>query len=249
MLKRIQDNSIDLVVTDPPYKIIAGGVTIIEKKNETSGIFQKRVVSDGTNCSNRWIKKDLNAVPSAIKSGKMFKYNDIKFIEWLPEVYRVMKEGTHAYIMTNDRNMQELLNSAEKAKFKLVNILVWKKNNATPNKYYMKNTEFTILFRKGKARSINDMGSKQCIEIPNIIGNKVHPTEKPISLMEYYIKNSSDINNIVLDPFMGSGTTGIAAKNLNRQFIGIEIDRDIFNIAQNRINHVEEETFEQLALI
>ena len=72
-------------------------------------------------------------------------------------------------------------------------------------------------------------------QINNIIGNKQHPTEKPIELMKLYIENSSNQNDTVLDPFMGSGSTGVACKNINRNFIGIELDENYFNIAKKRI--------------
>ena len=62
-----------------------------------------------------------------------------------------------------------------------------------------------------------------------------HPTIKPLELLEKFIKNSSHAGDIILDPFMGSGTTGVACKKLNRDFIGIEIDKDYFEIAKNRI--------------
>ncbi len=69
----------------------------------------------------------------------------------------------------------------------------------------------------------------------NILRNKEHPTEKPIELMKLYIENSSNENDTVLDPFMGSGSTGVACKNTNRNFIGIELDENYFNIAKKRI--------------
>jgi site-specific DNA-methyltransferase (adenine-specific) len=130
-----------------------------------------------------------------------------------------------------------MLNVCTDNKFKLVNILVWKKDNCTPNKYYMKNTEFILLFRKGSARNINNMGSKQCIEIKNIIGNKIHPTEKPLDLMKIFIENSSNENDTVLDPFVGSGTTPTAAINTNRKYIGFELDEKYYNIASDRIKN------------
>ncbi len=222
-MKQIPDNSIDLVVTDPPYKIISGGVTKIPTGNEPSGIFNRREK-----------RKDWS---DNARSGKLFNHNDIKFSEWLPEVFRVLKGKTHFYVMCNDRNMQEMLNECEKVGFKLVNILVWKKNNCTPNRYYMKNSEFIILFRKGGAKTINKSGSKQCMDIPNIIGNKQHPTEKPIELMKILIENSSQENEIVLDPFMGAGSTALACKESNRQFIGFELDKYYCDIANKRINN------------
>ena len=107
-MKEISENSIDLVVTDCPYKLVSGGVTIEERKDECKGIFRRRAISDGSSCSNKWIKKDLDDVPCAARSGKMFKHNDITFPEWLPDVYRILKYGSHCYIMINGRNLKEL---------------------------------------------------------------------------------------------------------------------------------------------
>ena len=68
--------------------------------------------------------------------------------------------------------------------------------------------------------------------------NKVHPTQKPVALLEYFIRTYTDENNCVLDFTMGSGSTGVACKNANRDFIGIEIDKDYFNIAKERIESI-----------
>ena len=242
IMKDIPTESIDLVVTDCPYKIIAGGVTIEQRKDELSGVLRKRAISDGTNCSNKWIKKDLDDVPCAVRSGKMFKHNDIAFSEWLPEIFRVLKKRTHCYIMINGRNIKELQTEAEKVGFKFVNLLAWRKNNKTPNKYYMQQLEFILLLRKGKARNINNMGTSNCLDIPNIIGKKNHPTQKPVELMKVFIENSSNEGNTVLDPFMGSGSTGVACVNTGRKFIGIEMDKQYFDIAEVRINKLKKES-------
>ena len=173
------------------------------------------------------------------KNGKLFKHNDIKFEDWLPKVYRVLKQGTHCYIMINPRNLTELQTKAEKIGFKFQNILIWAKNNSTPNKYYLNSYEMILMLRKGKAKNINHMGTKNVLQIRKIIGNKKHPTEKPVELMEILIDNSTRGGDVILDPFMGSGTTGVACKNLNRDFIGIEIDEKYFKIAEERINEVD----------
>lgn len=228
VLASIGNNTVDLVVTDPPYKIISGGVRKTKSGDDPSGIFNRR---HEDNKRTDWVNE--------VRTGKMFKNNTIKFGDWVSEVFRVLKDGTHCYVMVNDRNMQEMLNEGTKAGFKLVNILVWKKNNCTPNKYYMKNSEFIILFRKGKARSINNMGSKQVIEINNIIGNKIHPTEKPVELIEHLIGNSSNEGDLVLDPFLGGGSAAVASQNLNRRFIGIELDDKYFDIAKSRLKQEE----------
>ncbi|MEK2090336.1 site-specific DNA-methyltransferase [Vibrio parahaemolyticus] len=212
-MSKMADESVDLVVTDPPYKISSGGKG---KGNQPKGM--------------------LNNDDKNVRSGSLFKHNEIKFGEWLPEVYRVLKEGSHAYFMTNAKNLNDLMNEALKAGFHFHNLLTWKKNNATPNRWYMQNSEFILFFRKGKAKSINDCGTKTVIEVDNIIGNKVHPTEKPVELMEILISNSSNGNDVIFDPFAGSGATLEAAKNLNRNAIGIELDEEYFDVASKRLN-------------
>ena len=81
------------------------------------------------------------------------------------------------------------------------------------------------------------MGTSNILRIPNIIGNKLHPTEKPIELMKVLISNSSEQNDVVLDPFMGAGSCGVACKELRRDFIGIEIDKKYFDVAKERIDN------------
>ena len=218
IMKQMKDESIDCVVTDCPYHIVSGGCTNIPRKDEPSGIFNRRNAFTQNNA----------------KTGKLFDNNDIKFSEWLPDLYRILKKGTHCYIMINARNLKELQTEAEKVGFKFQNILIWNKGNATPNRYYLNAYEMILMLRKGNARNINDMGTKNILEIKNIRG-KQHPTEKPVELMEILIKNSTNDYDVVLDPFMGVGSTGIACKNLNRNFIGIEIDEKYYDIARNRL--------------
>lgn len=219
IMKDIPDNSIDLVVTDCPYHIVSGGCTNIPRKDEPSGIFNRR---------NTFTQKNA-------KSGKLFDNNDIKFKDWLPDVYRVLKDGTHCYIMINARNLKELQQEAENVGFKFQNIIIWNKGNATPNRYYLNSYEMILMLRKGKAKNINNMGCKNIVDIKNIRGNKLHPTEKPVELNELFIKNSSEQGDTILDPFMGVGSCGLACKNTNRNFVGIELDEKYFNIAKERI--------------
>ena len=77
------------------------------------------------------------------------------------------------------------------------------------------------------------------MRIPNILGNKKHPTEKPVELLKVLIENSSNEGDIVMDCFMGSGSTGIACINTNRKFVGIEIDKKYYDIAVERIQEIE----------
>lgn len=99
----------------------------------------------------------------------------------------------------------------------------------------MNSYELVLMLRKGKARKINHMGTKNILKIPNIKGNKLHPTEKPVELMKILIENSSNENAIILDPFFGSGSTAVACIESNRKFVGCEIDKKYYEIAKNRI--------------
>jgi site-specific DNA-methyltransferase (adenine-specific) len=223
--KLIPDKSIDLVVTDPPYKIVQGGcsnkaVTI----NACGGILNKH---EGDNIE-------------LVKKGKIFEHNEIGFREWLPEIYRVLKDQSHCYIMINGRNLSELQLVAEKAGFKYHNIIAWDKGNATPNKWYMQRLEFILFLRKGKAKNINNMGTTTLLQVPNIKkGTKLHPTQKPIELMKILIENSSNENDIVLDPFMGVGSTALAALKTNRKYIGFELSEEYCKIANERISKTQ----------
>lgn len=210
-MKLLEDNSVDLVVTDPPYKTITGG-----NSNGKNSIRPKGML-DG----NR----------------KLFKHqNNIKISDWIGELYRILKDETHCYIFTNSLNLKDMLNESEKVGFKLHNILVWEKNNCTPSQYYMKNCEYVLFLRKGKAKWINDIGgSKTVHKFNNVIGNKLHPTQKPVDLLEFYINNSSKEGEIVLDPFMGSGSTAVACINTNRNYIGFEVDEEYINVINERI--------------
>jgi site-specific DNA-methyltransferase (adenine-specific) len=219
-MKGIPDNSIDLVITDPPYKLnkTTGGLSITKFNEKWQGNLK---ASD----------KNANIM------------NDIKFSDWLPDVYRVLKENSHCYIWINDKNLSDLQNEAEKVGFRLHNILVWKKNNCTPNKWYMKNCEFILFLHKGKSFPIHNLGDAQFFDCQNINGkDKLHPTQKPIDYLERLIINSSNENEIVFDPFMGSGTTAVACINTNRNFIGFELDPTYCEIAKDRILHIDKIT-------
>lgn len=221
LMGELDRNSVDLVVTDCPYKIVSGGCTTQPRDDEPSGIFNRRAK----------LTKD-NA-----KSGKLFDCNDIEFEKWLPGIYKVLKPNSHCYIMVNSRNLSKLQQAAEDVGFKFQNLLVWDKGNVTPNRYYMQGCEYILMLRKGKAKNINNMGTSNVLRVPNIIGKKVHPTEKPVDLMKILIENSSNEGDLVLDPFMGSGSTGVACINTNRKFIGFELDEKYFEIAKERIEH------------
>lgn len=217
VMKDIPDESIDLIVTDPPYKITARG-----NGGNSGGMFQKKEVNNG----------------------KVFKNNDIDISDWINEVYRVLKPQSHCYIMTNNKNIFHYLDVINnKSDFNYIKNLIWVKDNKIMGQTYMSQFEYIIMLRKGSHKRINNCGTSDIINIPNkklkgIDGKTIHDTEKPVDLMKILIENSTDENQIILDPFMGIGSTGVACLNTNRNFIGIELDNTYFDIAKDRIENI-----------
>ena len=215
LMKDIPDGSIDLIVTDPPYKLTSRG---------------------GSGTMGGYWKEEK------AKKGIIFDNNSISCKEYLPEFYRILKDKTILYLMCNNTNLQEMINVATQSGFKFVKSLIWEKGNKICGRYYMNCFEYILLFRKGGDKPIKNCGTPDILKVPikkqkDRNGKNLHDTEKPIELMKILIENSSEQNDFVLDPFMGIGSTGIASKKLNRNFIGIELDENYFNIAKERINN------------
>jgi DNA modification methylase len=200
----------DLAVSDVPYSLTTGGVS---KSSKTmSGIF---------------------AAHNYANDGQLIMAT-VPFPDMMAAIHGALVDDADCYVMANDKNVLPLGNAAIDAGFGLHNILPWDKITPTANRWYMKHVEFTLYLWKGRARTINNPSAKQLVRggLDKIAG---HPTEKPVPLMAEYIRNSSQPGQVVLDPFMGSGTTGVAALQLGRRFVGIEIDPGFFAMACDRI--------------
>ena len=204
----IKDKSVDLIVTDPPYLMD----------------YQ----------SNRRKKEDR------FDKIKNDKGNYMLIQDYLEECHRIMKDNTAIYCFCSWHNIDFFKNEFEKH-FKLKNILVWNKNNHGTGDLkgsYAPKHEFILFGHKGRTL-LREKRIADVIDCPKISSNKLtHPTEKPQDLLKIFIKQSSDEESIVFDGFMGTGSCGIAAKKLNRNFIGIELDEKYFNIAKNRLENI-----------
>ena len=217
LMKKMESESIDLIVTDPPYKTTKRGGT-----GNSGGMCKKKEFNDG-------------------KGG--FKHNDVPIKVFVPELYRVLKEGSHCYIMTNHVNLQKMLNTCTESGFHFIKCLIWDKGNKIMGQCYMSQFEYILFLRKGKHKKINNCGTSDILSIPNKKtkdenGKNLHNTEKPVNLMKILVENSSNESDLVLDPFMGIGSTGVACLNTNRRFIGIELDEKYFNIAKERLENL-----------
>ena len=160
--------------------------------------------------------------------------------EFASEAHRVMRDNTSAYVFCSWHKI-DVFKQAFQRKFKIKNVLVWVKNNHGSGDLkgaYAPKHEFVLYMHKGRSL-FREGRSPDVIQADKVHGGvMVHPTEKPIPLLEVFIKNNSDVDDVVLDPFMGSGTTGVACKNLGRSFIGMELDDGYFDVASKRINEV-----------
>ena len=212
-MKGIPDQSVDLIVTDPPYKLTPRG-------------------SSGT-MSGYWTN-DIT------KKGKVFENNDVEIEDYLGEFYRILKDTSHCYIMCNNLNLPHFFEVISKSKFNFVKLLVWDKCTKICGKYYMGQVEHIFLLRKGGDKPINDCGTSDILAFPNkkdkaYNGENIHDSQKPIGLFQTMIENSSKEGEIILDPFMGSGSTVVAAKQKNRKGIGIDKEFDYCKLAMHRV--------------
>lgn len=168
--------------------------------------------------------------------------HNVDLTSWIKEGARVLKPGGGMVIFNSWLHLRSIANACEDNGLTIKDVLRWEKNNPMPrnrDRRYIVDYEFALwVVKKGKwtfnRQDEKYQRPKFVYPVPN--GKKrVHPTQKPVELMEELIKIHSNENDIVLDPFMGSGSTGVAALNLNRRFIGIELDDKYFDIAKNRL--------------
>lgn len=197
----------DCIVSDVPYRLTSGGPSGLMR-----GAFDPKKYNN---------------------NGQIVTCN-LKWTDFMPLFYSSLKKRGHCYTMANNRNVRRMLNAAHGAKFRFHNLLFWDKKTCTPNRWYMKHVEFTGFFFKGHAFAINDCSSRQGVAIPHRDETE-HATEKPVLLMMEYIRNSTQPGQTVFDPFAGTFTTGVAAAKLGRKFIGVEIEKQWFDIGVQRI--------------
>lgn len=207
LMKGIPDESIDMVLTDPPYGVA----------------FQS---------GHRKIRYEK------IKGDQSLDWLD----DFIEEIFRVSKNNTAHYMFCSFHRI-DIFKQAIQKRFKVKNIITWVKNNISMGDLkgnFAPKTEFIIFFQKGR-RLINGRRDSNVFEF-NKTRNELHPTQKPVDMTEYMISKFSDEGNVILDPFMGSGTTGVACVNTNRNFIGMELDEDYFKIAKERIEKADRST-------
>ena len=161
---------------------------------------------------------------------------------FLKEVFRVTKGS--GYIFCGKEQVSEIFSFFNEKKVS-TRLMIWEKTNPSPMNcqyLWMSGIECFVYFKKPKA-IFNERYKNSVLRFPNGC-SRIHPTQKPAKLFEYLIKVSSNENDTVFDPCMGSGTTAFACEKLNRNFIGCEINKELFNYINSRINRTATLNFE-----
>lgn len=205
-LRALPSESVDIVVTDPAYESL--------EKHRAIGTTTRLKVSQGS--SNQW----FNIFPNA------------RFAELFAEVYRVLKRDTHFYLMCDPETAFIAKPIAEEAGFKFWKPIVWDKKSIGMGYHYRARYEFVLFFEKGKRR-LADLGIADVLEVPRIRGG--YPAEKPSALSEILIKQSSVEGDLLVDPFMGSASSGVAALKLARRYAGNDVSDDSLKLARERL--------------
>jgi site-specific DNA-methyltransferase (adenine-specific) len=205
-LRERPTESLDLLITDPAYESL--------EKHRAIGTTTR--LKHSKSSSNDWFKVFPNA----------------RFAELFAEVYRVLKRNTHFYLMCDAETMFVAKPEAERAGFRFWKPLVWDKRTIGMGYHYRARYEFILFFEKGKRR-LNDLGIADVISLPRIHGG--YPAEKPPELSEVLIGQSSGPGEIVADPFMGSGSVGVAATKLGRRFLGNDLNPHAVRLATERL--------------
>ena len=208
-MKDIKDGSVDMILCDPPYLM---------------------------NYKTNYRKDKEHDFCSEIKGD-----NDSQLISnYIKECHRIMKDNTAMYMFCNSSKVDFFKQELEKF-FNIKNMIIWVKNNWTAGDLkasFGKQYEIIFLVNKGR-KFINGKRITDIWEFSRVAGkSQLHQNQKPVEILEQCILKSSDEGALVFDGFMGSGSTGVACKNLNRKFIGIELDEKYFKIAQERINKI-----------
>ena len=213
LIKDIPDNSIDLVVIDPPYNFCTGG--------KHTGLFKERTTRYHDEIEEKGLDNNID-------------------LSILKELDRVMKR-INIYIWCNKEQIYQYLEHYREKKFE---IIVWNKTNPIPtvNNKYLSDKEYCLYFKDSGVLLNGNVETKKTVYQSTLnVKDKEkykHPTIKPINIIKNLIINSSNEDDIVLDCFSGSGTTCVAAKELGRRFIGIEIDPEYHKISLDRLNGI-----------
>ena len=228
ILKSIEPKSINMIFADPPYFLSNNGIS----------------------CSGgKMVSVNKGDWDKSLSIEEKHKFNR----KWIRLCYQVLKDNGTIWISGTMHNIYSIGMALEREGFKIINNITWKKLNPPPNiscRAFVHSTE-TILWAKkdvknskykfnyllmkelNSGKQMKDVWESSLTKPSEKIHGK-HPTQKPIKILERIILASTDEGDLILDPFNGSGTTGIAANRLNRKYIGIEKETKFLDLTIRR---------------
>lgn len=213
VMKQMPSENVDMVLTDPPY-------LCDYSRHDSKSRFSKKIANDENNSANE----------SMIE-------------KYLQECYRIMKDNTAIYCFCNYKKIDFFKQQIETAGFNLKNIIIWDKQRngmGDLSTTFGYSYEFIIFASKGqpkiRGKRISDVWQFARVKPKE----QEHQNQKPVDLLVQALEKSSDEGAVIFDGFMGVGSTGVACINTNRDFIGIELDENYFNIAKKRIEEAKE---------
>jgi len=238
VLNTLPEESVDMIFADPPYNLQLGGDLLRPNNSKVDAV------------DNDWDRFDS------------FKAYDKFSHEWLTAARRVLKPNGTLWVIGSYHNIYRVGTTLQDIGYWMLNDVVWRKTNPMPNfrgrrftnahetmLWVSKDKNSKYRFNYDSMKALNDdLQMRSDWMLPLCTGNerlkengkKAHPTQKPEALLHRVIMASTDVGDVVLDPFFGTGTTGAVAKKLGRNFIGIERDTDYVKLARDRISKVKQ---------
>ena len=206
LLGGLPSDSVDLVVTDPAYESL--------EKHRAIGTTTR--LKHSSSSSNDWFAIFPNA----------------RFPELFAEAYRVLRRNTHLYVFCDQETMFVAKPIAEKVGFKFWKGIVWDKARIGMGYHYRSRHEMILFFEKGK-RKLNDLSVPDVLRFPRV--HRGYPSEKPPEVSEVLVRQSSQPGELVVDPFCGSGSVGVAALRQGRRFLGGDVSAAAVQVASERL--------------
>ena len=230
MAEQLKENTINMIFADPPYNLSKSKFKVSAPK------------SGGKDFSTH------KGIWDIFTKEEYFLFTS----KWIQESFRVLKDSGSIWVAGTYHNIYLTGYLMGEIGFEVLNEILWHKTDATPNlscTRFVADHENFIWARKRGCKNFFDYktmkemnNGKQMRSIwakgKTTGGKRIHPTQKPEWLLERIILATSNENDVVLDPFIGSGTTPAVAKKLSRQYIGIELDNHFFKLANERVNSV-----------
>ena len=234
-IKKVEDKSIDMIFADPPYFLSSDGIT----------------------CSGgKMVSVNKGEWDKTLSIKEKHKFNK----KWIKECYRILKDNGTIWISGTLHNIYSIGMALEEEEFKIINNITWQKTNPPPNlacKTFTHSTE-TILWARKDLKNIKYTfnyeimkklnNNKQMKDVwitsltkPSEKKQGKHPTQKTLEILDKIILESTNQNDLVLDKFCGSSTTGISAVRLNRRYIGIDNEKEYLEISKKRFEEIKEE--------